>query len=153
MNKFFEWRNEWSLGIEIIDRQHRELAVMLNKIVELYLNNDGQTDSELRSNQLHEQLNIFYEMVRKHFNDEEALMLKANYPGHSEHAHDHLMLCAELKHYIRNIEEELNHINISTLNSLKSWFISHIISSDKEFADFLQVHCQDEVTSSHSVDT
>ena len=153
MNKFFEWRNEWSLGIEIIDRQHRELAVMLNKIVELYLNNDGQTDSELRSNQLHEQLKIFYENVREHFNDEEDLMLKANYPGHTEHARDHLMLLAELKLYIRHIEEELDNINIGTMDSLKIWFIAHIINSDKEFADFLQVHSQGEVTSAHSVDT
>ncbi|MCK4744307.1 MAG: hemerythrin family protein [Sulfuriflexus sp.] len=153
MKKFFEWRNEWSLGIEIIDRQHRQLVVMFNKIAELYLNNGGQTDSEQRSNQLHDQLNIFYEKVREHFNDEEDLMLKANYPSHTEHAHDHLMLCAELKHYIRHIEEELDHIDIGILNSLKVWFISHIISSDKEFADFLQVHSQDEVTSSHSVDS
>ena len=153
MKKFFEWRNEWSLGIEIIDRQHRQLAEMFNKIVELYLNNGGQTDSEQRSNQLHEQLNIFYEKVREHFNDEEGLMLKANYPGHTEHARDHLMLRAELKQYIRHIEQELDHINIGTLDSLKVWFISHIISSDKEFADFLKVHSQDEVTSSYSVDT
>jgi len=153
MKKFFEWQNEWSLGIEIIDRQHRQLAEMLNKIVELSFNNGGQSGSEQRSNQLHDQLNIFYEKVREHFNDEEDLMLKANYPGHTEHAHDHLMLRVELKHYIRHIEEELDHIDIGTLNSLKTWFVSHIISSDKEFADFLQVHSQDEVTSSHSVDT
>lgn len=153
MNKFFEWRNEWSLGIEIVDRQHRELAVMLNKIVELYLNNGVQSDSKQRSNQLHKQLNIFCEKVSEHFNDEEDLMLKTNYPGLTEHAREHLMLRAELKQYIRNIEEELNHININTLNSLKSWFISHIISADKEFADFFQVHSQDEITSPRSTDT
>ena len=152
MKKFFEWRNEWSLGIEIIDRQHRQLAVMLNKIVELYLNNGGQTDPEQRSNQLHEQLKIFYEKVREHFNDEEDLMLKANYPGHTEHARDHLMLLAELKQYIRHIEEGLDNINIGTLDSLKIWFNSHIIGSDKEFADFLQVHSQDDVTSADSDD-
>lgn len=153
MNNFFEWRNEWSLGIEIIDQQHRQLAVMLNIIVELYLDNGGQTDSEQRSNQLHEQLKKFYEKVREHFNDEEDLMLKANYSGRTEHARDHLMLLAELKHYIRHIEEELDIINIGTLDSLKIWFITHIIGSDKEFADFLQVHSQDEGTSAHSVDT
>ncbi|MCK4951777.1 MAG: hemerythrin family protein [Gammaproteobacteria bacterium] len=143
MKEFFEWRNEWSTGIEIIDRQHRQLAVMLNKIHGLYLNNGGQIDSGQRSNQLHKQLKIFYEKVREHFNDEEDLMLKANYPGYTEHVRDHLMLLAELKHYIRHIDEELDNINIGTMNSLKTWFIAHIIGSDKEFADFLQVHSQD----------
>lgn len=126
---------------------------MLNKIVELYLKNDGQTGSEQRSNQLNELLNIFYEQVKAHFNDEEELMLKANYAGHADHAREHLMLLAELKRYHRHIEEELDNINIDTLSSLKSWFISHILSNDKEFADFFHAHSQDGVTSTHSVDT
>ena len=105
MKNFFEWRNEWSLGIEIIDRQHHELAVIFNKIVELYINKRAQTNSEQQSHQLQEQLNIFNKKVMEHFNDEEDLMLKANYPGHTEHAREHLMLRAELKHYIRHIEE------------------------------------------------
>lgn len=153
MKQFFEWRNEWSLGIEIIDRQHRQLAAMLNKIAELYLNNGGHTDSGQRSSQLHDQLETFHEKVREHFNDEEQLMLEANYPGHTEHARDHLMLLAELKNYIRDIEEGLDNINIGTLDLLKTWFFTHITGSDKEFADFLQAHSQDEVTTSHSIDT
>ena len=153
MKKFFEWRDEWSLGVEIIDRQHRQLAVMLNKIAELYLNDGGRTDPGQRSSQLHEQLETFHEKVREHFNDEEDLMRKANYPGHTEHARDHLMLLAELKHYIRDIEGGLDDINIGTLDSLKIWFFTHITGSDKEFADFLHAHPQEEVTSSHTVDT
>jgi len=140
MNKFLEWRNDWSLGHEIIDRQHRQIVVMFNKIAELYLNDDGKTNSEQRSNQLHKKLNIFYEQIRGHFNVEEDLMLKANYSGHTSHAREHLMLLAELKHYIRHIEKELDNINTDTLSSLKVWFISHIIGSDKKLADFLQAN-------------
>lgn len=147
MTKFFEWRDEWSCGVEIIDRQHRQLAETFNKIVEIYLNTDKQADSAQRSKQLHSQLNIFYEQVREHFNDEEGLMCKANYPGQTDHAREHLMLVAELKRDIRYIEEEPETINIDALCSLKTWFISHILGSDKEFSNFLHSHSLDEVTS------
>ena len=153
MKKFIEWQNEWSLGHAIMDRQHRHLAEIFNRVCELYFNIDGQTDSKQRSNQLHEQLNIFYEKTKEHFNFENDLMLKENYPGHTEHARNHLMLLAELKHYTRHVEVGLDNINIDTLRSLKSWFISHIISDDKKFADFLQLHSQDEFSLAHSVDT
>lgn len=153
MKQFLEWRDEWTLGIEIIDRQHRDLAKTFNKLVALYINDGGQITVEQRSNQLHEQLSIFSDKVREHFDDEETLMLKTNYSGYTQHAHAHLMLRAELKQYMSHIEEELDRVDLSALNSLKVWFISHIVSNDKEFADFLHMHSQDEVILSSPVDT
>jgi len=140
MKNFIEWRNDWSLGHKIIDQQHRQIVVMFNKIVDLYLNDDGKINLEQRSDQLHKKLNLFYEQIREHFNVEEGLMLKANYSGHSSHAREHLMLLAELKHYIIRIEKELDNINTDTLNSIKIWFISHIIDSDKKLVGFLQAN-------------
>jgi len=153
MNKFLEWRNDWSLGHEIIDRQHLQLVVMFNKIVELYLNCGGKTNLDQRSNQLHKQLNIFYEQVGEHFNVEEDLMRKANYPDHTSHTREHIMLLAELKHYFRHVEDKQDNINTDTLNSLKTWFISHIISSDKKLVDFLQAYSKDKITMENSVNT
>ena len=71
-------------------------------------------------------------------------MLKVNYPAHSEHARNHLMLLAELKHYTRDIEEGLDNINVAALRLLRTWFISHIISDDMKFTDFLREYSQDE---------
>ena len=140
MNKFVNWKYEWSLGVELIDQQHRDLAVVFNRIGELYLSNDSSLNFDQRSSQLQEQLNMFYVMVKEHFNGEDALMLEVNYPGYNEHAREHLMLLAELRNYIRQVEEELDNINIGILSSLKSWFISHIVGSDKEFSVFFQAY-------------
>ncbi|NOX09378.1 MAG: hypothetical protein GXP22_07830 [Gammaproteobacteria bacterium] len=136
MKAFLEWRDEWSLGIELIDKQHRQLVVIFNKIAVLSIVKDDQIDSAQRLTQLYEQLDIFYEKIKEHFSDEEDLMLKVNYPGHAEHARNHLMLRVELKQQIKHIEEEKGNVDMETLASLKIWFISHIISDDKEFADF-----------------
>jgi len=151
MNKNVNWKYTCALEHEIIDGQHREHAVMFNKIVELSLTNGDQTDLQQRSKQLHELLNKFCAKTKEHFSVEEELMLKVNYPAHSEHARAHLMLMAELKRYIRHVEKGLDNIDISSLNSLKSWFISHISDSDKKFDKFLDEISQEEGGSSGSI--
>ena len=151
MKKFFTWRDDWSLGVELIDRQHHQLAVLLNSMAELYLNSKGETDAEQRAGLLKEQLKMLCEKTREHFNDEEGLMLEAGYPDHPEHAREHRMLIAELRYYLRDIEEERENINKSVLISLKTWYISHIIKSDKEFVDFLQAQSQNKTIPAQAI--
>lgn len=137
MKEFLEWRKEWSLGVEIIDSQHRQLATILNEIAELSLNVDESIALEIHSNKLHELLSLLHKKISEHFNDEEGLMIESDYPCRTEHIREHSMLRAELKQYIRDIEEGEDRINMETLGALKIWFIAHIMSSDKEFANFL----------------
>ncbi|MDH5573546.1 MAG: hemerythrin family protein [Gammaproteobacteria bacterium] len=140
MKKYLKWRNTWSLGIDAIDLHHQQIAVMFNNIVEIYLDSTKQAaETDQQSCLMHRLLVEFNEKVRKHFCDEEELMQQANYPGRIEHAREHLMLLAELKHYLKNIEDELDLINLNTLKSLKAWFISHIMNSDKKFAEHLHM--------------
>ena len=146
MKHYIEWRNTWSLGIDAIDQHHQELAVIFNNIVEIYLNNNNeQVDSEQRSHLMHEMLMTFNLKVREHFQSEEELMLETNYPGRTEHAREHLMLLAELNCYTRDIEKELDSINMGTLNSLKAWFISHITDSDKKLAEYIHLQDKDNI--------
>ena len=137
MKQFFTWRDDWSLGVDLMDKQHRQLALLLNRMADHCLNPSDAMDPEVRLQQLHELMNLLYEKSRQHFDDEEVLMLEAGYSEHANHAREHRMLLAELKNYIREIEEERDDINMGVLMSLKHWFISHIIKSDKEFAAFL----------------
>ena len=145
MKQFIEWRNNWSLGNDIIDQHHHQLAIIFNNIVEIYLNNDMVIDSEQQSWLLHELLNIFSERVREHFNEEDELMRNVNYPERTDHVREHLMLQAELRHYLKHIEEQVENINLGSLNSLKGWFISHITSSDKKLANYLKTYRQEEI--------
>ena len=142
MKNYIEWKNTWFLGVDVIDQHHQQLAHIFNNIVGLYTNNnDEQVDPEQRPYLMQEMLTTFNVKVREHFQSEEELMLETNYPGRTEHAREHLMLLAELNCYTRDIEKELDSINMGTLNSLKAWFISHITDSDKKLADY--IHLQD----------
>ena len=134
METFFQWRQEWALHLKQIDEQHRMLVEAVNKLAPLYLRvitkPEGNSASRVKLTGL---LNLLYGDLEQHFRDEEKLMLESVYPHHKSHAHAHVMLLAELKNYCNRITSRDEELDMATLYSLKTWFITHMLD-DKEFA-------------------
>jgi methyl-accepting chemotaxis protein len=135
LDSFFQWREEWVLGLEEIDRQHRLLVESLNRLTPLYqkLGRNPQGDNTARD-LLTGRLNLLYGDLELHFRDEERLMRDAGYPDYRSHAHAHVMLLAELKNYCNRIANRDEELDLGTLNSLKTWFITHMLD-DRDFAE------------------
>jgi hemerythrin len=135
VESFFQWREEWVLGLEEIDRQHRLLVQAVNRLSPLYqkltLNPKGDNASR---DLLIGRLNLLYGDLEQHFRDEERLMLEVAYPAYRSHAHAHVMLLAELKNYCNRIANRDEELDLGTLNSLKTWFITHMLD-DRDFAE------------------
>ncbi len=132
MKVFLEWLDDWSLGMEEIDRQHQHLADLLNRIATAMDVENGSAD---KADSLVVRL---LEETRQHFNDEEAIMRNHQYPELIEHHREHIMLLAELQEFIREIEEGVRRFDYETLVSLKHWLINHVIDSDMAFARYLE---------------
>ncbi len=138
MEKFIQWRNEWLLGIDVLDNQHRALADQLNRLVQECScgKESGQQDNEQRRKKLASMVDELYTQTRQHFSDEEAMMLKQGYPGYKAHAREHTMLLAELKStFAASFEQGCCNMEPAVMKALRSWFIVHIVRSDREFAD------------------
>lgn len=138
LDRFFQWREEWVLGLEEIDRQHRLLVESLNRLTPLYqkLSRNPQGDITARD-LLTGRLNLLYGDLEEHFRDEERMMRDAGYPDYRSHAHAHVMLLAELKNYCNRIANREDELDLGTLHSLKTWFITHMLD-DREFADHVR---------------
>ncbi len=134
MKKFLLWREDWYLGIDEIDRQHLRLAALLNQIAEFLETEGPGSADEAASMQLVLQLQ---QETRQHFRDEEAFMREHEYPGHASHHREHALLQAELRDFIREIEEGRRELDVDTLVSLKHWLINHVIDSDLALARYL----------------
>ncbi len=134
MKKFLLWREDWYLGIDEIDRQHLRLAALLNQIAEFLETEGPGSADEAASMQLVLQLQ---QDTRQHFRDEEAFMREHEYPGHASHHREHALLQAELRDFIREIEEGRRELDVDTLVSLKHWLINHVIDSDLALARYL----------------
>lgn len=135
MKRFLEWLDDWFLGVEEIDRQHLDLAALLNRVA------DSLADTGMLSGAGEETMPLvlaLQEETRRHFNDEEAVMRDHDYPDLTEHHREHIMLLAELQAFIREIEEGRRQFDLDTLTSLKHWLINHVIDSDLAFARYLE---------------
>jgi hemerythrin len=139
---FLSWREEWRVGIPMVDRQHRVLADCLNRLVKHY-SLEASADQESGSDgrrQLGQLLDELYATAREHFRREEALMLGLSYPGYGSHLREHAMLLAELKStFLNRFTQSWRDVDAALLSALRSWFISHVLRSDREFADYLLV--------------
>jgi hemerythrin len=134
VDSFFQWRQEWVLDLKDIDDQHRMLVESVNRLSPLYLKltRHPKGDNETRT-KLTGRLNLLYGDLEQHFRAEEKLMQEVAYPDYRSHAHAHVMLLAELKNYCNRIANRDEDLDIGTLYSLKTWFITHMLD-DREFA-------------------
>jgi hemerythrin len=134
VENFFQWRQDWHLGIKEIDAQHRLLVEGINKLASLYMKAVGiSRDKSVLRAKLVGQLNLLHSDLEQHFHDEEKLMLASGYPRYRSHAHAHVMFLAEFKNYCHRITTRDEELDMKTLYSLKTWIITHIID-DREFA-------------------
>ncbi|MCU7923240.1 MAG: bacteriohemerythrin [Candidatus Thiodiazotropha sp. (ex Dulcina madagascariensis)] len=135
MKAFLEWRDDWFLGIGLIDQQHLELVDLVNRIAtsleasqQPYANGSDAMDLVLK----------FQEETRRHFRDEEAFMLEHDYPARVSHHREHALLQAELRMLIREIEAGKRAFDLEILKSLKHWLIDHVIDSDRAIARYME---------------
>jgi hemerythrin len=134
VENFFQWREEWVLDLKEIDEQHRLLVEAVNKLSPLYLKltKNPAVDDATRE-QLTGQLKLLYGDLEQHFRDEEKLMFEVAYPQYRSHAHAHVMLLAELKNYCNRITSRDEELDMGTLYSLRTWFVTHMLD-DRDFA-------------------
>ena len=126
------WKNEYSVGVKVIDDQHKELFKRVNKLFDDV--SKGNVTTVL------ETLDFLNSYVIYHFSAEEQLMAKANYPELESHKNEHEWFKSEIL-FIRE-QVERNGLGVSLtlkLNKLLvSWLINHVTKTDAKFAPYLK---------------
>lgn len=128
---FIEWSDKLKTGLPVIDAQHQDLIVMLNRLGRLRC---GQESFLETFNELEDYSNI-------HFKTEEDLMTKTNYPKYQEHKSCH----EKLKQMIKDIKIEINKNNIDDFGEklhdfAQDWIISHYSTEDVELVEYIKSH-------------
>ena len=128
-----QWRESLSIGVEEIDRQHKELLQHFDRL--LTACEEGQGKLELKN-----LLDFLSRYVVTHFGDEEAIQLHHNYPGYEAHRKEHDSFVARIRKLQDEIGQEgvaVYHV-IETNNLLFKWLINHISKVDKELGRYLK---------------
>lgn len=122
------WQNRFNIGVEVIDKEHRKLFNILNKL----FTNRQQEDKNRWACQ--EGIKYFKEHAMKHFSEEEVYMASIGYPGFEAHrrVHDNFR-----KKTLPVLEKELNQNDFSEesishfLGVCAGWLIGHTLTEDR----------------------
>ena len=127
---FFEWKENFNIGVAEIDWQHREFLDYLNQCYELLtLKKDAPVSKEII-----DKLKMY---VEKHFEYEENLFRVIGYSETETQIKQHNYFVLR----VLDLDDELISGNIERLNSvmcfLRDWFINHILQADREYVPFV----------------
>ncbi len=128
---FFKWKEEYSVGVEKFDLQHKKIIQFLNQ---LYGAMEDKTSKEAVGKIL-DNMTIYAAM---HFQTEEKYMKKYNYPGLDAHKQKHEDFVAKVLDFKEKFHEGSLMLSLKVVNFLKSWLKEHIMGTDKEYTSFFK---------------
>ena len=122
----FKWDEKYSVGIQVIDDQHKEIFRILDKLYSLL--KEGKPENLLRGiiPEL-ENYTIF------HFQKEEAYFKRFNYADSDEHISEHKEFIRRINEIKLDIEQGRSTIGFDLMIYLKIWIDHHILTVDKKY--------------------
>ena len=123
---FIGWRNEYSVGNEEIDNQHKKIFKLINELYEAFVTkkNDLSTDevlAELRDYSIN------------HFKMEEKMFEKYNYAYKVEHKKEHESFINTVDNIIEESKGNKKLLSMKLTNFLQKWLVNHILEEDMKY--------------------
>jgi hemerythrin len=134
----FEWDDRYTVGIELIDEQHRELVSQVNN---LYLN--CQKGGEEAKMLFDLDIQPLLRYISYHFSSEEKMLERIKYPDLSAHIQQHLEIIKIINEGVRHIQREETSVLISKNKLpefaayLRDTLISHIAVLDRKYVSYI----------------
>lgn len=135
------WKNEYSVGVDQIDHQHKQLISIINAL-ELTANlSTARPDYRAK---IEDVFNKLVSYTQLHFATEEAMMGMFDYPGMAEHKMGHdafVEMVSDKKALVVAFMDAGDMSKAKTqlesvLMFLTRWLVEHIQRSDKEYTTF-----------------
>jgi len=130
----FDWNDSFSVGVKVIDEQHRVWIDQLNSL-------SAAIESHQEARIISKTLNFMMDYVEFHFSAEESLMALQNYPALAQHKLAHEAFRKVLMDLmVLEIEEDgaVSKIGDSINNFQISWLKDHIQQTDRLFGAYLK---------------
>ena len=128
--KTIEWRDEFNINVDEIDRQHRRMAELVNELHRAAIEKE---DASVVSGVLDELLAY----TRHHFKTEERLMLEHEYPDYQAHKNEHDDLLDKLECVVRKISGGHGPVFAAEVDVSADWVMVHMLGYDKPLGAYL----------------
>jgi len=117
------WRNEFSVGVDAVDHEHREMIGLINDLDDA-MKKDADHARVVRS------LGEIYARIAAHFALEEKVMRDAHYAALEVHKQDHEFLLDELSEVIDSVDADGGYDREDLSRTLDRWFSDHFRTHD-----------------------
>jgi hemerythrin-like metal-binding domain len=126
------WSNSFSVGNTTIDEQHKELIAIINEVTRLI------SEEDFDYSNIVELIRRLEDYVKFHFDEEENLMLKYDYPQIEVHTNQH----NQLRYKVFNTKiydiDTPKEFYTEALIYLMDWLAKHIMQTDKQLANYIK---------------
>lgn len=128
---FVAWKDEYSVGVEEMDNEHRKLLTLINHLqTAIHYQTGGGFEQEA--------LNELMDYTRYHFQHEEELMQQYGYPNLEAHQKLHREMVAQAEAFVADYRSKGHKALAGVADFLKDWLIHHINGTDKDYGAYIQ---------------
>ncbi|MCP5364784.1 MAG: hemerythrin family protein [Hyphomicrobiales bacterium] len=126
------WRDNLSLDVPVIDKDHKKLIQLLNRVH--YLNLGGEDRKGIRA-----ALDELLEYTRTHFAREEMLMRLAAYPEYDSHCRAHAALTRKVDELTAEFDKSPETFSVQAFYTfVAEWLYSHIATLDTKIKPYVE---------------
>jgi hemerythrin len=127
-----EWDERYSVGIPLVDEQHKELVTMTNTLYEACLAGDEAARAYFL-----QAIHGTVDYVKYHFAAEERILENVKYPGIIEHKKAHEGFVKKIFEDVKSFEGGKKFVPNVFVRYLKDWILTHIAVEDKKYAEYI----------------
>jgi hemerythrin len=130
---YFKWKDGYSTGIDIIDKQHKHLMEIGARIFELAETDDGYDYYD----EIMKVVGELRDYTQYHFGFEEKLMEQYGYEHYEHQKFQHFFLMKKINKYdSQDIDEKQRDTVMELAAFISDWITNHILQEDMKYKEF-----------------
>jgi len=127
------WSNSYSMGVKLIDEQHKGLINFINDVF-----NHASGNEKAERAYFSEVIQQAVQYVKEHFQAEEKLMIGTKFPGYKEHKKIHDEFTLTVVKSVKDFEAGKRLVLEKFAYFLKDWVLTHIAVMDRQYAEYFK---------------
>jgi hemerythrin len=131
--EYVTWSNSYSMGIKLIDDQHKGLLDFVNELFNHATGNEADERVYFKI-VIHQAV----QYVKDHFQSEEKLMIATKFPGYSEHKKAHDQFTLTVVKSVKDFESGKRLVLEKFAYFLKDWVLTHVAVMDMQYAAYFR---------------
>ena len=126
--KYLVWSDEFSVGVKILDDQHKKLILAISKLIDII-------GTKPTKEKLDEIIVDILEYKKTHFATEEKYFQECNYDGAEEHIAEHKKFNENLAGLQSKFKDLPIDFAFALADFLEDWLFDHLWNMDRKYIE------------------